>query len=727
MTKPSSVPASSVTVDLGHGAQEVVAGEWSSSRTLSGGGLPGQARAATGSSVGSGSLTIYDQAGATPWSGNAPRPGGALALDVADDAEGMADGGSWWREVARSRVRSIGAPSLLSGERTLDFEDDIPRGDVTIPTMLAAGSLDACAVVDLAARQGGYYATRAPSSTTILSLPLVGSLRNEVGPDATSSISDGARYGHTLDRDASAMLTDSLIVARIHDDLSPGPLLHYVIGMDVHVSHSGVMDPPAEIQVYIDSESGEILNVQVYEDRFEVVNADTTFTLSFPTTSFSSSPRRIELLHLGTRWDIYLDGLYQGNIDVDPLAAIASLRIAATSYGLIGAVTVDENGTSIMPAHTPSASIWPADSPLEAVIGASGDSWALIQQVAASTLGAAWIDERGRLNFRGRDAMRGATVSDESHVDVLDTMEDLPWRVSTDDVADRIEVTYSPPVVSRVFDGSLTIWETTDPIRVGPSASVTIVRDIEGAASSPAWWERAEDVGTYPIGQMSRYWAWTAPPGEAGSAPAASALVVSTEMVSPSRIRIQVRNVTGSPIWLYQMIARADTHAIPGEPVTLATGLSPALALNPYTLNTGSWVQDPTAAAEILSWLSSTLTSPLPVIGPVRVAPDADRLLGDTIVADLRSDALGPDGEPIEALRIKALVSGISQSHAPGEFSQSYTLTALHAIENDLAQYIGWELSDPGEESEWAAHLTALGLTTEADLAAFINKGGILA
>src|SRR5690606_13123332 len=201
-------------------------------RSLSGGGLPGQARAVTGSSVGSGSLTIHDDTGATPWAATPPRPGGAVAIDMTDDLELMVDGGaSAWREVARSRVRSIGAPSLLSGERVIDFEDDVPRGDVTVPTLLAAGSMDACTVVDIAARQGGYYATRPPAATTIMSLPLVGSLRNEVGPDGSSTISDGARYGHSGEIDAQAMLTDSMITARINDDLSAGPQIHYVVGL----------------------------------------------------------------------------------------------------------------------------------------------------------------------------------------------------------------------------------------------------------------------------------------------------------------------------------------------------------------------------------------------------------------------------------------------------------------------------------------------------------------
>lgn len=167
---------------------------WSVSRSLSGGGLPGQARAASGSSVGQGTVTVESPTGRTPWTAGPIKPGGKVALDAAEDVDIAA------APQGRMVVRTVSATSALSGERVLDIEDDLAgmRGPVVIPEGLAEGlyftgdsqtpglsPIDAAFAIDIAARAGGFYSTPPPVASAVLSVPLCGTLDPEVGRSQT--------------------------------------------------------------------------------------------------------------------------------------------------------------------------------------------------------------------------------------------------------------------------------------------------------------------------------------------------------------------------------------------------------------------------------------------------------------------------------------------------------------------------------------------------------------
>src|SRR5690606_18359630 len=110
--------SSQVAASLGSGvgAREVIS--WQVSRSLSGGGLPQQARAASGSSVGSGSVTLVpDAPSENPWSVNATKPGESVSIDAS------ADVGAPLSPVARMVSRDVSADSWLSPVRTLSIED----------------------------------------------------------------------------------------------------------------------------------------------------------------------------------------------------------------------------------------------------------------------------------------------------------------------------------------------------------------------------------------------------------------------------------------------------------------------------------------------------------------------------------------------------------------------------------------------------------------------------
>src|SRR5690606_3149320 len=104
--------------------------------------------------------------------------------------------------------------------------------------------------------------------------------------------------------------------------------------------------------------------------------------------------------------------------------------------------------------------------------------------------------------------------------------------------------------------------------------------------------------------------------------------IVSSQMLTPTRVRITIRNTTGSAIWVYQLIARARFTVAPAAPVTITSGVSEADAKNPLSLDLGAHVQSADTARSILEWVAGETSSPQPVLSDIRVAPDTDLRLG---------------------------------------------------------------------------------------------------
>src|SRR5690606_30125280 len=124
--------------------------------------------------------------------------------------DASADVGAALSPVCRMVSRDVSADGWLSPARAMSIEDRVPSGSVTIPEQVAAGTLDACAVVDSAARSAGYYATPPPGAATRASWPLIGSLASDVkgvGPVAVESGSPAFVTGG----DGSAVLSGGTV------------------------------------------------------------------------------------------------------------------------------------------------------------------------------------------------------------------------------------------------------------------------------------------------------------------------------------------------------------------------------------------------------------------------------------------------------------------------------------------------------------------------------------
>ena len=360
-------------------------------------------------------------------------------------------------------------------------------------------------------------------------------------------------------------------------------------------------------------------------------------------------------------------------------------------YSRVTFTTGGGTASGVMVSTNPEPGLWAAPSAfydaagvtLDApVVPADADGWDVIQQIAAATLGGAWVSESGVLTYRNRDWMRGAAPAGETIVSET-SLADVPWSISGDDIADRVTVNYQPPDIKRVTDYSLTIWEATEAVEVPAGKTVTVHADIEGTVKNLAGWLPIWDTVTASPMRMSR-WAAAITREGTGVNPADTVLTVSAEVVGTSRIRIRITNNTSTRLWTVDgfgnptLIVRANLSARAGETVSLSAGASEEVATSPLTVDLGAWVQRHADAQAVLDWIWSQVQEPRATIQGVRVKPNLARQIGD--IVRITDDTT--------TLSSKALVSGVHLTGSHGQYEQTLDLVLLDVTFYDLTQHL---------------------------------------
>lgn len=350
--------------------------------------------------------------------------------------------------------------------------------------------------------------------------------------------------------------------------------------------------------------------------------------------------------------------------------------------------------------------------PILAVIPTAGTSrWEVIQDIARCTLGAAWLSETGVLTYRPRQMLSSGPAVETIVADT--SLEDVPWSLSTDDVAPRVEITFTPPEIQVVDDMSAIVWESSAPIVVPASATVRVENDIDGTAAHFAPWLPAWSTDE-PAGTWSRWLASTDP--ENTTRAPDDALSVTTDLVNSSRIAVSITNRTSAPLYIHQggstpgLTVRANVFARRGAPQTLSRGPSAELAPSTLTVDLGTWVQDVDTATQMLLWLAGNVAAPLPILRQVRVVPNLDRRLGHiVIIRDPR----------VTQLAAKAIITGISMTGTPGSLVQNLNLQILGPTFFDFNSWlIAEDLRSFGALND---RMTALGIGTFAELNTYIT------
>jgi hypothetical protein len=759
VTDSVRTPKAVVTADLGQGAQVVDALSWQVSRDLTGS-LPGQVRQVTGFSLGSGSVALWDSTGRTPWRGTPEIPGGTVSIDAATDAAGTLT------PVARMVTGEIGRPSLLSGMRDVSIED-VPAqrtAGVVIPSTLALTAdvydgtaytpLDAAWVVDQSARSLGYYACPQPTASAVLVANLIGSPWPEVGSvptagggwssdlwqtDSLGRVFPGFNipYFPTAELPASggSWYLTSTATRYFNDDTTTPTTSRYEL--------SGTVAPgddtsTSQFFITVDAAAGTFkLDVTVGGSSAPTasgtwtgsgIGADRRFQVQFERLSSTQARLRVRPTY-GATWSAWATSTH--------VAETNPIRLVNINGGMFGVQVHTADVADVWTAAT--ARIGASENNLTAVLVDSAsanvarDAWQTAQEVAAASLSALWINEEGTLRFAGRRQMRGlpATLAEEDlnpwpQVYVAPSFLDLPYSVSVEDVADRVAVTYQPPDITDDAVYSTTVWESSGtPVRIAAGKKVTLFVDLDGAAADDlAPWYAINDEAVFPNVRMSR-WAASTQQGGGGTAPPKDALDVTASLIAPSRIRLVVRNTYTQALWTagddptMKLTVRARTLATFSNPVTYELGASEVDARTPLEVNLGAWCQDEDTAREIATWLQDMTTEPLPVLRDVPLIPDLSIRLGQIVV--VRDPG-------ISGLVSKALIAGLSVSHAADGLAMTARLVLLPVTESDVAYLYNYDLvPHPFTEGDIAtAMVAALGApATEADVAAWYEREAV--
>jgi hypothetical protein len=704
-----SEPQTTATIDIGNGPESLDVTSWSVKRDLTGGALPAQVRAGSGLSVGSGSIEVNVPDGRTPWTSTKVAPGGAVTIDAATDV------GVDLSPVARMCVRDVGAGSALSTARSSSIEDSLAgmRGLVTLPVSLAVvlnttlAPIDASWAIVQAARAGGFLMDPLPVASCIASLPGRGSAVPDVGVNSqlvyasgdvawtTSadgrivpadnfnynvdvamtralSVGDSIYATLTIPNDASAVnfyVTSFSIAAHVTVFSSGALWLQHDSGVLAVGTAPGPADPYARVQVQVEFLSTTQTRVRMRRSASSAWSAWVTAT--------------------GPAW---------------PASTFSTVGVGDA----VGAQVHTADDAAVWGA--PNAFIAASGSTLSAVLaGSSASAWDLAQQVTNATLGALWLDESGNLNYRAKEALRGLTTL-AGEIEASESVVDLPWSISADDVADRVEVTYNPPDVQTATDYSLTLWTSTDVVAIAAGATKTMVVDLDGAADSLAPWLPITDVTTAPAGKWSRWAASTQRDG-GGVAPPSTALSVTSTFINPSKVQIRITNNTAGTLYTAgtdataQLTLRANLSARTGEPITISSGAPAATAQNPLSVDLGSWVQDDDYAQSLLSWLTSMTAQALPVLDSVQVVPDLDIRLGDVRI--LR------DPEHTE-LVAKVLVVGVDLAGSAGSLTQTLRLAVLGILNTDVGLWLTPWITNTQAAALVTAALTSAATNTQA-------------
>lgn len=653
------------------GVSEV--GAFSYEREIVGSTLPGNVRARTGLSVGSGSATVAQEpdAGLTPW---AQDPGkrvaaGVLATLYAETPTGSEPMGSW--------VTAETSGSPLSPEVSVALLERQSPGKRGAHTVAHGQSTDPGALAADLARQCGFLSVPPPAAGALAALPI--SYGVDI-PDAGAIIPDLAIPAWGT---ASGALGASGVRAHFPNAPSLPPTFCVTLNASTDtigwveflfttfVANGGyVRISPWSRQIEVKLGGSAVSSGTwagspdaVWSKRVQVeisVNRAGDGMMNFlgaRARTGPGAPWSAQVTATGSSYDVAVFSILSNQVSISGI----QLTTSADAPGLYSAPMA-----SIVPLAEPGVTVsrWmPHDlSP-----------WDALQALVGANLAAAWVTRAGTLVCRDRNYLAGQSPSIET-VDLATRAEDLPWSIDPADVADRLEVTYSPGgavanpgVASNVF----TLGEV---ISIPAGGTVEILVPLEGPCVPIESWDHAafvppgSAVASWP---KSIYSTMTAPSG--GSPINVMLTEIRVIRVNSGAVTIRVTNRHSSTAWLVDaagqpcLILQALDAIRYDTPASITRGELSEAAANSATVELAHWVQSASAAESVADYTWGRLSSPAWKAGSVRVVPSWTTDLGQIVQLQ----------HPASSLDVRALVTKVVVSGQPGEVTQLLDLVLL--------------------------------------------------
>lgn len=652
---------------------------WSVDADLQGTGVPGQARTRSGVSTRGGQITVTEASG-KPWKASIV-PGQPVTIDAALD-----------RSIAASRlftgkITSLSASSAISPELVATVKEATPKKRaLTLPYYTPeVTSGDMSRLVHDAARICGWYTAPPVDKTDFLNAPLHGSMIANVGMVSTNS--EGGKWvtvdgkcalqleaGHShgyMQRPEPVGSSHGTVSLKLKFGATNTLTIIYMQVAFTITRAGNTLTITGDGQTVTTPIIGETGVLQITQD-FEWAFAHTIYTV---TSRFrwiaegSTPPAPTE------GWSSLIDSSTDGVVDIDWLMIAG----AATTPPIFWVVAREGSEAVTL---TPTAKIEASGFTMRyALIDQQDSAWEFLQRITDQMMGAALVTDLGTLEWYSKDRLRGGGVT-SSEALKTDRLGDLPWTVDLEQVADRIEVVWTPNEITTTASASQTVWEAEGPIRVAGKSSTTVDVVLDGMVVGGLSSFTQSTTGTEISG--SRWIAFTTAEGTS-TIPADTAIQVEIKWLTPAKFRLTITNTTSGTLWIRTesggggLILRTDQVVRRGDQQTFGLGASEEAAENPYRHDGGDSIQTLEDAQNLAAWLQSTLTGPLPVLQGVPVRPDFSRKLGQVItIYDPRNTGI----------RSRALIYGISNSQTgAADIKQSLNLALLGFTIADKATY----------------------------------------
>lgn len=694
---------------------------WESTREISSSALPGQIRAKTGLSVGTGKALVKRQSDDFPWKQN-------LVYDLSGQEAQilLAPEGRTEIPTGQFKVAEIGGDLTTLGvevdldERTIEGTDQAP-GVLDFPwfkdiTQEQINQLerDPIWLISELAEQMGYTNGSAPMPGSggyvpILDVPFHGSLVSRYRNDVEFNTNDTLAWGES--EGVVGMTGDLDSSISIIYEVNQGVPQKFTYTMDVN---DGAMkmewndiSTNGRLGVWVTTHTNDSdLDLQIYSTGSNGTNNTTTTQTGIDITRNPDIPNRVQVeVTLNVASDTGYNsasvrvrrrnGFWFGpyvhtmtnqlsRVNDHNLDLGLSTLLAETNF-LANFSIVDANATttpvldSLLTTRGGSQGFIYLEPLLGTVISPwlnpDLSVWSTMQAIVEAWQGALITDVYGDLKVLNRNTLAGLNnLQQERVVDVGLMFEDLPWKMNWADQADRLVVKYRPVVEQKADVGQTslpTVYEFQDIIIAYPGGNNAFFKldyiyptDLKLNPFN----RKDVDNGVYHVWDAYRY-----NNGSGAHINPGDDIGLRIDRVTSSTWKVYIDNRTVSPFHMVDVTGtpwlklRSSWWYDQTVEQTIERGASSADSRNPVEVDLSNYVQtveDANAIADYLwgrvnrrSWKATTVVS----------IPDYRVDLGDVI--EIRHARTG--------VRSNALVSKVVLSGEPGQVSQSIDLILI--------------------------------------------------
>lgn len=633
-----------------------------------------------------------------------------------------------WPPAANSRVEvSLGfgdaMAQLISGKITntsgnlsqmgesSDFEDDVANLSqiVTIEPLLDAMpsekegvypryiSLNTSYIVDRVLRACGFHATPRRSSGSIMSAPLQGSMWPERGKLVSSvNIDTDLAYPRWLKTPWGVGVTG--VNALYSPQFYPG--------------ENGYLDKPLEVTLCLPSDTsgtcyvavlwqgqvGVRLNITGTLVIGQVMNPAATTVCQASRTGARTVTLRVEKDGTNIRMEVRTNsGASASGVTPIPdgvwFRPVQEIRVYGT--GLFGGVQVAFPSTAYsLLGQVPSAKIDVAPAGRNALVALPAivrrPGMEVLKEIAAAECAEMWIDGDGVFQWVDRAVM--VSRPSATTLTALDNIIDAEWEDNAEIVRRDVSVYWKEPEVTRAWRPTITIFEGPgdtlqnnephrDTIQPGPDEVWVMVdtgveklwqADVSGFNKGVGSWTGGILINdTYSQEVTS---------GQLGVSVKETDPGVFTVTHTPSGIpagdelQLRATNNPASALWAPRLGANLPVIRCSGRAVltdkTATSSIAGPPNAEPYTHDTGYWIQSLERAQELADYLGGAMASPMPLLKGLEIVPDPRIERGDVVWVE------DPEGSRI---RVKGIVSSVSINASEGDISMRLSLRTLTA------------------------------------------------